>query len=490
MKQLEELVKLIPQIAEDNTIPSVEITGITVDSRQVKPGYLFFCIVGYTVDGHDFVEQAIANGASAIVAEKPLPDCAVPVIYARDVVKTLAIVANAFYDFPTQQLSLIGVTGTNGKTTVTNLINEMLQANNHITGTIGTIQMTIANQSYRVANTTPEASFLQHSFDQMVKEKVDTAVMEVSSHALELGRVNGCDFDIAVFTNLSQDHLNYHGTMENYFLAKSRLFQQLGNSYAKEKPKYAVINADDDYSTRLIHQTVQPTLTYGIVEEADVRAENIVLNENGCDFCLQTYKGSIDIHSKLMGKFSIYNMLAAATAALLRDIPLAIIKKVLETTNGVSGRFEPVNRGQSYGVIVDYAHTPDSLQNVLQTIKEFAKGKVYVIVGCGGDRDKTKRPFMAEIACKYADQAIFTSDNPRTENPDAILEDMIVGLNHTNYQLEVDRRKAIEKTIALADESDIILIAGKGHETYQIVGKEMVPFDDREIAANAIMENS
>ncbi|CQR47794.1 UDP-N-acetylmuramoyl-L-alanyl-D-glutamate--L-lysine ligase [Paraliobacillus sp. PM-2] len=486
MKQLIELLNTIPQYQGNKSIPSIEIKGITIDSRKVQQGYLFFCIEGYTVDGHDFVNQAIENGAVAVIAQKQVASYTVPVIYVKDTVKALGYIANAFYDYPTQRLELIGVTGTNGKTSVTNLINEMLQVNQNITGLIGTIEMKIANQSYPVANTTPEISFLQQSFKQMITEGVDTAIMEVSSHALELGRVNGCDFDIAVFTNLSQDHLDYHGTMNNYFSAKSRLFQQLGNTYYKDKPKYAVINVDDVYGPEFMHATVQPVITYGIDKLADVHAKNITLHASGSTFVLETFKGDIEINSKLMGKFSIYNMLAAASVALLKGISLTTIKYVLEHTSGVSGRFEPIQVGQSFGVIVDYAHTPDSLQNVLETIKEFSQGKIYVVVGCGGDRDKTKRPLMAEIACKYADQAVFTSDNPRSEDPQAILEDMIRNLNITNYQLEVDRKKAIEKTVALANGNDMILIAGKGHEAYQIIGNDTLPFDDREVAAEAI----
>ncbi|WP_182199067.1 UDP-N-acetylmuramoyl-L-alanyl-D-glutamate--2,6-diaminopimelate ligase [Paraliobacillus salinarum] len=489
MKQLIDLLHTIPQYQGNQDIPSLEIKGITIDSRQVKQGYLFFCIQGYTVDGHDYVEQAIENGAVAIIAQRELSNDRVPIFYVKDTMKALGFLANAFYDSPTQKLGLIGVTGTNGKTSVTSLIEEILQAEDEITGLIGTIEMRIAGESFPVANTTPEVSFLQKSFHQMVQSGVSTAVMEVSSHALELGRVNGCDFDVAVFTNLSQDHLDYHGSMDQYFLAKSRLFQQLGNIYDKNNPKYAVINVDDAYSEQFIHATVQPVITYGVDREADVCAKDISLHAGGSNFVLETYKGSIGISSKLMGKFSIYNMLAAATVALIKDIPLTTIKMVLEQTTGVAGRFEPVQVGQPYGVVVDYAHTPDSLQNVLQTMKEFSKGKTYVVVGCGGDRDKTKRPLMAKIACELTDHAIFTSDNPRSEDPHAILNDMTTGLEASNYQLEVDRKKAIDKIVALANENDMILIAGKGHEAYQIIGNETFSFDDREIAKQAISNN-
>lgn len=490
-KQLYELLNFFPQLKKNEQDLTVPITGITVDSREVRPGYLFICIEGYTVDGHDYIPQAIENGAVAIIAQKPVEVSTVlPIIYVKDTQKALAFITNTYYDYPTQQLGLIGVTGTNGKTSVTSLIDELLQANQHVTGLIGTIQMKIANQSYPIANTTPEPSFLQHAFQKMIKQGVDTAVMEVSSHALELGRTNGCDFDIAVFTNLSQDHLDYHGSMENYFLAKSRLFQQLGNSYNHQSPKYAVINLDDSYSARFIHATTQPVITYGMDSQADVHAKNIHFHANGTNFTLITYQGKVEINSHLMGRFSLYNMLAAASVALLKGIPLSVIKSVFEQTTGVSGRFEPVKHQGNYGVIVDYAHTPDSLQNVLETINDISTGKVIVVVGCGGDRDKTKRPLMAKIACEYSDYAIFTADNPRSEDPNAILQDMIINLNNTNYELEVDRKKAIEKSVALANENDMILIAGKGHETYQIVGGTTLPFDDHEVALQAIQQKN
>lgn len=489
MKKLTDVVNSIPVFQVNKEINDIEINGVEIDSREVKQGDLFICIDGYTVDGHNYVKQAEANGASAIVAEKPVAELAIPVIIVRNTVKAVALLANAYYDNPTQELQLIGITGTNGKTSVTYLLDEIFQKNKQKTGVIGTIQMKILNKRIPVSNTTPEAAFLQKGFREMINSGVDTAIMEVSSHALEMGRVNGCDFDIAVFTNLSQDHLDYHADMESYFLAKSRLFQQLGNQYRVNHPKFAVINQDDKYSEKFMAATTQPVITYGIETDADVRATHLQLNANGTSFQLETFKGNIHISSKLMGKFSVYNMLAAVATSLLAQIPLETIRAALEETAGVNGRFEPVQIGQSYGVVVDYAHTPDSLENVLQTMRGFAEGKIYVVVGCGGDRDKTKRPLMANIASEYADYAIFTSDNPRSENPNAIIADMVAGLEYSNYDVIVDRKEAIEKSIAMANRNDMILIAGKGHETYQIIGSKKYDFDDRIVAKAAIAKN-
>ncbi len=271
--------------------------------------------------------------------------------------------------------------------------------------------------------------------------------------------------------------------------AKSLLFSQLGNRYDQKKPKFAVVNNDDPHSALLAKSTSQPVVTYGIEQQADIQAVDVKLDANGSSFLLKSFDEEVHITSKLMGKFSIYNMLAAASAALCAGVPLHTIKRALETTTGVSGRFEPVNLGQSFGVIVDYAHTPDSLENVLETIRSFVKGKVYVVVGCGGDRDKTKRPLMAGAAVKYADLAIFTSDNPRTEEPQSILNDMVAGIKGNNFQVIENRKQAIDEAIRIAKEDDIVLIAGKGHETYQLVNGEVHDFDDRLVAANAIKFN-
>ncbi|WP_067838843.1 UDP-N-acetylmuramoyl-L-alanyl-D-glutamate--2,6-diaminopimelate ligase [Amphibacillus sediminis] len=486
MKRLKELLEGFPNYRCESMEQNPIIKGITVDSRQVEAGFLFVCIKGYTVDGHHYVKQAQDNGAAAILAEDPLVDLNIPVVYVNDTNRTLSYIVNQFYDFPSNQLHLIGVTGTNGKTSVTYLLDEMFRAEQRTTAVIGTIQMKIADQVYPTANTTPEPSYLHQAFHQMVSVGVDHCMMEVSSHALDLGRVNGCDFDIAIFTNISQDHLDYHETMEDYIKAKTRLFYQLGNRYEKKANKYAVINKDDPYSEVFAHATSQPVITYGLTNDADVYATDIKLSANGTAFRLNSFKGQVDILTTLMGTFNVYNILAAATAALLAGVPLDKIQATLEQTRGVRGRFEAVKGDHDFGVIIDYAHTPDSLENVLSTIKGFAKQKVFLVVGCGGDRDRTKRPLMAGIGDKYADYTILTSDNPRSEDPIAIIADMEKGMQSTRYHIEVDRAKAIEQAIQMAQAEDIILIAGKGHETYQIIGNETVEFDDYKVAEQAI----
>ncbi|WP_163970748.1 UDP-N-acetylmuramoyl-L-alanyl-D-glutamate--2,6-diaminopimelate ligase [Oceanobacillus halotolerans] len=484
--KLKEILSVLPFYKANNDISPITIRNIEMDSRKVKKGDLFVCIKGFTVDGHDFVEQAIDNGAVAILAEREVPSN-IPIILVADTQRALAMVAAKFYNYPTTKMPLIGVTGTNGKTTVTYLLESILNANHQKTGVIGTIQMKVGDDAYPIANTTPDSLFLQKMFHTMHEQAVDTAIMEVSSHALDLGRVYGCDFDIAIFTNLSQDHLDYHKDMDDYIRAKSLLFSQLGNSY-DGKDKFAIINQDDTHYSLLQRSTAQHVITYGINHEAQVMATNIQLDALLTRFTLKTPIGTIDINSRLMGMFNVYNMLAASAAAIAMSIPLDIVKSALENINGVDGRFEAVAPEQPFTTIVDYAHTSDSLDNVLQTIRGFAKGNVYVVVGCGGDRDKTKRPLMAQIALKYADQAIFTSDNPRTEDPQQILQDMINGVKGDHYEVVVDRKDAITRAVNLAKPDDIILIAGKGHETYQQIGHTKYDFDDRKVAHQAIQD--
>lgn len=477
----EELLSHLPDHKCNEEVNEVKIEQIDMDHRNLTKNSLFVCIKGYTVDGHQYAEQAVENGAVLIVAEKPL-SVSVPVVVVPDTSRALAHLSSVFYDHPSKELKVIGVTGTNGKTSVTHMINEIHRYSKWKTALIGTIQMVIDNEEFPVKNTTPDALFLQQNLRKMKDRKVDLVTMEVSSHALDLGRVHGVDVDIAVFTNLSQDHLDYHETMEQYLFAKSLLFSQLGNVFDEQNQKYAIINQDDKHADFLIRSTAQPVITYGIEKKATFQAENIQLGANGVSFDMVTPQGTVKIESKLMGMFSVYNMLAATAASYASGIELNIIIEVLKQTTGVKGRFQPIDHKQSFGVIIDYAHTPDSLENVLDTINNFCKGEIYVVVGCGGDRDRKKRPLMAQAACKYADHAIFTSDNPRSEEPEAILEDMIKDIPNDNYHLEIDRKAAIKHAIAQAKDNDVILIAGKGHETYQIVGEKVIDFDDELVA--------
>lgn len=486
--QLKELLAplLLVNVSGDDEI---EITGLSVDSRKVKPGDLFVCLTGFTVDGHEYAMQAVEHGAVAILAERELDiDAAVAVV--PDTRRAMAMVADRFFQSPTQELRLIGVTGTNGKTTTTHLIDKILTDRRKKTGLVGTIHMRIGDVYEEIKNTTPDVIDLQGSFRRMREIETEYAIIEASSHALDMGRVRGCNFHIGVFTNLTQDHLDYHKTMENYLNAKSLLFSQLGNSYDYAQMKTAVLNADDPASEVFKRVTPARVITYGIESKADVSASDIRITSKGTTFTLHTFKGSAELHLQLIGKFNVYNALAAIATALAEGFELTDIKQSLEQIKGVNGRFEPVIAGQSFTVIVDYSHTPDSLENALQTVKEFAQGRIFCVVGCGGDRDRTKRPIMAKIATNYADVVVLTSDNPRSEDPVAILNDMeegLQGVDSAQYVTIVDRREAIRYAVSKAGENDIILIAGKGHETYQIIKGEVLAFDDREVARESIL---
>ena len=462
-----------------------EITSIENDNRKVQKGSLFICIKGYTVDGHDFAESAVNNGAAAILAERPL-DLDVPVIVVTDTTRAMAVLANAFYGQPTKKLHLIGITGTNGKTTTSHLIEKIFADAGKKTGLIGTMYTKIADKTIETKNTTPESLILQKTFQQMVDAGVSLAVMEVSSHALDLGRVHGCEYDVAVFTNLTQDHLDYHKTMEEYKRAKSLLFAQLGNTIDQNKPKFAVLNADDPASDMYSRSTAAHVITYGIDQKADLQVKNIQMTPKGTNFDLIIDSTIYPIQMQLIGKFSVYNVLASISAALVSGIGIKDVIRSIEGVEGVAGRFELVNADQDFTVIVDYAHTPDSLENVLKTIQHFAKKRVFVIVGCGGDRDRMKRPLMAQIACSMATDPIFTSDNPRSEDPLAILKEMEAGVQGETYQVIPDRKEAIYTAVNQAAAGDVILIAGKGHETYQIIGNVVHDFDDRLVAREAI----
>jgi UDP-N-acetylmuramoyl-L-alanyl-D-glutamate--2,6-diaminopimelate ligase len=489
--QLDELLAPLAlwQVVGD---AKTEITGIEIDSRKVQPGDLFICLPGFTVDGHDFAAKAVSQGAVAILAQRTV-EVDAPVIYVPDTRRAMAVLADRFFGQPTHQMKIIGVTGTNGKTTTTHLIERILDEAGHVTGIIGTIEMRLQGEIREVKNTTPEALDLHRAFRWMKDNGAEYAAIEVSSHALDMGRVRGVRFTTGVFTNLTQDHLDYHKTMENYLQAKGLLFSQLGNEYDKERMKYAVLNADDPASEVFARMTPAQVITYGISSKADVRARNISITAKGTSFTLETFAGSTDVTLRMIGNFNVYNVLAATAACLVEGIPLEQIVRTLEKVEGVRGRFERVDAGQDYTVIVDYAHTPDSLENVLKTIREFAEGKVYCIVGCGGDRDRTKRPIMASIAARYADVAVITSDNPRSEEPQAIIDEMIEGLiadgiSEERYFTRIDRREAIRETIHRAGPKDVVLIAGKGHETYQILKDKTIHFDDKEEAYQAILE--
>jgi len=490
---LKELLKpLCPYRIDDiDKLSKVDVASIEIDSRQVKSGALFVCLKGSTLDGHDYVKQAEQSGAVAILAQMPIV-ASVPNIMVPDTRRALAFLADRFFNSPTQRLKLIGATGTNGKTTITYLMDHIIGSAGFKTGRIGTINMKIDGVEYAVKNTTPESLQLQAAFHQMVQTDTSYAFMEVSSHALIMGRVRGCRFKTMIFTNLTQDHLDFHGTMEAYKQAKGLAFAQLGNDYKENALTFAVLNADDETHDYYKSITSAQVITYGIKsKEADILARDIVYNGQGTSFVVESFKGKERIAISLLGQFNVYNTLAVLAAGIVEGLSLQEMKQSLSEIKGIPGRLETIDGGQSFPVIVDYAHTPDSLENVLSTLQALEpKGIIYCVVGCGGNRDKGKRPLMAQIATHYA-HAIFTSDNPRQEDPKQILQEMIAGLNasdNLHYDVIVDRMEAISYALQKATAEDIVLIAGKGHETYQELKDKTIPFDDRQIALTLLQQ--
>lgn len=468
-------------------IEPLKIEKITSDTRQIVPGACFVCIEGYTVDGHDLIAEAEQKGAILIVAQKTVTTD-LPYLLVGSTKKALAILSDAFYEQPSQKLKMIGVTGTNGKTTVTHMIDHILRSHGKKTGLTGTMYNRILDQTFNTVNTTPDIVTNQSLLAKMFEQQVEACTMEVSSHGLVQGRVWGIDYDVAVFTNLSQDHLGFHHTMQEYFYAKSLLFAQLGNKYQLKNPKAAVINCDDSYGEQLIDLTSAPVLTYSCKNKGTINAKDIHIDSQGTVFRLEIFGEERLVRLKLVGMFNVYNALAAIGAAYVLGLPLEKTLSALEKMEGVRGRFQLIPNSSGVSVIVDYAHTPDGLLNVLETIQEFKKRKVYCVVGCGGDRDSSKRMIMAEIAVQNADVAVFTSDNPRTEDPEIILDQMTQNLSAEQYVRIRDRKKAIDYALLHAEKDDVVLIAGKGHEDYQIIGKEKIHFDDVEVV-NAFYKN-
>lgn len=484
-----KLSKLIEKIEEKESVnfSDVEINGISYNSKTTQEGDIFVCLVGEHSDGHDFVESAVKNGAKAILCEKKLP-FSLPQIIVGSTRDTIACVAERFYNSPSKSLNLIGITGTNGKTTVTHLVQKILELNNEDCALIGTLGYKLSSKDeYKDAkHTTPQAPELQATLGLIRDNGIKNVVMEVSSHALEQNRVGGCVFKGAVLTNLTQDHLDYHITMDNYFEAKSILFKNI------EQDGFAVINVDDDYAQKFLDITNKQVrvLTYGIKNKADIQAKNIEFSLSGAAFdCVISQESgsptSKRINLKMNGMFSVYNVLAALSVGIVLGIDVDLCIKALEDTRGVAGRFEAVV--QNPLVIVDYAHTPDGLENVLNAAREITpKGSELIcLFGCGGDRDATKRPKMGDIAQRLSDKIVITSDNPRSEDPQQIITDVLAGLKSINSRtvfVELDRGKAIELLKTISSDKDVILVAGKGHEDYQILKDKTIHFDDREEA--------
>lgn len=481
--KLDELIEYL-KYKDLINFKNVEVSGISYNSNTTKKGDIFVCLVGEHTDGHEYAQMAIDSGAVALLVERKVEGVNVPQIQVQSTRHQIADIADRFYSRPSMGINLIGVTGTNGKTTVTHLIQKILEEDHKKCALIGTLGYKLSSTSeYRNAkHTTPQAPELQATL-RMIKdiEKIDNVVMEVSSHALEQNRVGGCRFNGAVFTNLTQDHLDYHITMENYFKAKALLFQRL------KEGNFAVINIDDEYGERFLLEVPSEVTkyTYGVKKQADVMAKNVVFSTNGAEFILVTKDKEYNVSLHMNGMFSVYNVLAAVTSAIAMGIDIQIALNALQNVHGVAGRFEVVNKKPL--VIVDYAHTPDGLENVLKTAREItpSNGKLICVFGCGGDRDATKRPKMGAIAQKLADRIVITSDNPRSEDPQQIITDIIAGLLSVNPDIvtvEPDRGEAIAMLKDIANNNDVVLIAGKGHEDYQILKDKTIHFDDREQA--------
>lgn len=452
-----------------------EIKKVEYDSRKVSENDAFLCITGFKTDGHKYALNAVKSGASVIFCEKEIEgiDENVTVIKFENTRKALAHIAAEFYGRPSERMNVVGVTGTNGKTTTTFLIKSVLDKIGHKTGIIGTIENRIGDEIIPTERTTPESLELQELFKRMADEGCKDVVMEVSSHALDLHRVDEIRYNIGIFTNLTQDHLDYHITMENYKIAKSLLFERCLSS---------VINIDDEAGDFMVSKSKGRVITFAIDKKADLQAENIHISADGVKFTLDYEGEEYPVSLNTPGKFSIYNALGAIGACILMGIDMNTIIEGLSKNKGVSGRFQTVRSKRGFNAIVDYAHTPDGLENILKTAKEFVKGRIITVFGCGGDRDRTKRPIMGEIAGIYSDYCVITSDNPRTEDPARILDDVEPGTKKSGceYIKIVDRREAINYAVKMAKEGDVVVVAGKGHENYQIFADKTIHFDDVE----------
>ena len=478
-KTIEQLLQGIAQNIPESLHGQI-INALEYDSRKITKGGLFVAVPGFSVDGHSFLAQVQKQGAAAAVVERKSPELALPQIIVENSRLALARLAANFYRESIAALKLVGITGTNGKTTTSFLVRSILQAAGTESGLIGTIAYYYADKTVNAWNTTPESLDICRILDTLVQHGQKACVLEVSSHALELHRVDGLRFDAAVFTNLSRDHLDFHKSEEAYFRAKARLFSLLSDNGR------AVINADDPYGRRLLDEYSSAALSFGFAEQADVRALDWTMDTNGMRIRLQTPSGQIDLHSRLISEFNVKNIMAAVAAALALGVDKEAIRKGVENLSYVPGRLESFTVKKGVKAVVDYAHTPDALQKALQAVRRITKRKLIVVFGAGGDRDRGKRPQMAEAAQKEADWVIVTSDNPRSEDPRAIIEDILKGMkNGSGYDVIVDRREAIRQAVAIARPGDLILIAGKGHEKYQDINGVKYPFDDVTVAKEA-----
>lgn len=487
MMKLTTLLEELPDKQIYGAIDDIDISGIVYDPLRVQPGYLFVAINIYTQlnkieipDGHDVVLQAVENGATAVVLQKnmDLPSSIVKIMVPQSRA-ALAKLANKFYGSPSKNIKMIGITGTNGKTTTTHIIESILREK-YLTGLIGTLYYKINGKIFKSKDTTPEPPDFQEILCRMRDEHVDYCIMEVSSHGIDFFRVEGIQYGVAIFTNLTQDHLDYHKSMEHYRETKMKLFKWL------QPDDFAIINIDDPSAHYFLNATSSQILTYGIRHQADVSAKNVNMTIKGMDFILTTPIGEIAVHPKLVGAFNLYNILAAASTAITQKLDLETIKKGLEQNIKVSGRFELVDKGQNFSVVVDYAHTPDGIENVLKLAKALKPKRIITVFGCGGDRDKEKRPIMGKIVSEYSDFFIITADNPRNEDPIEISNQIKKGIMHHNFKEIIDRHQAIEHAISQAQPGDMVMILGKGHETTQTLKNSTIHFNDVEVAEEVL----
>ncbi|MDD2309733.1 MAG: UDP-N-acetylmuramoyl-L-alanyl-D-glutamate--2,6-diaminopimelate ligase [Desulfuromonadaceae bacterium] len=503
---LRELIEKLSD-TESHGDTSVDIRSLTCDSRAVQPGALFFALPGAQADGHRYIGKAAAAGAAAVVLEDTaFAPAGIPWIRVVDGRAAMGRIAALFNGDPTATKPLIGITGTNGKTTTTYLVEAILAAAGKPAAVLGTISYRFGAITIGASHTTPESTELQSAFRQLADAGAEAFVMEVSSHALEQKRVDGCHFDVGIFSNLTRDHLDYHITMESYLEAKCRLFTDLLRPSPEKPQRRAAINMDDPYGERVAARCACPVVSFGIQGRCDVRPSSVVSSVNGISATLITPAGDIDFTSRLLGRFNLSNILAAAAAGIALDLPLGAIKSGIENHATIPGRMERVANRRGVTCLVDYAHTGDALENVLATLQEIATGRIITLFGCGGDRDNGKRPIMGRIAASMSDLAIVTSDNPRSEDPAVIMEqvkggidplalrqyqpdELTAGFAEKGFTLLENRRQAIRLAINLARPGDLVLLAGKGHEDYQIIGTAKQHFDDREEAAAAFTEN-
>ncbi len=473
----------------------LEISGVCFDSNKVEENFLFVALSGEKADGHNYIDSAISRGAKALIVEK-LKDIGtkeISIAQVSDAREALARVSANFYSHPARDLTLVGITGTNGKTTVSYLLESIWNSEHRNSGVIGTIDYRYAGNVKEAAMTTPESLDLMRMIKEMSDKGVEAVAMEVSSHALDKKRVGGCEFDAAVFTNLTQDHLDYHGSMESYFEVKKKLFTE----YLAESPKknkFSIINIDDPYGERLLGDAGGEIISYSINNDsASVYAKTSEITDQGIEAIISTPIGDVEVKSTLFGEHNLSNILAAVATAICLGSDIESIEKGLSNINSVPGRLEAIPNQFGFNVVVDYAHTPDALKNVLLAVRPLTKGNLILVFGCGGDRDNAKRPLMGKIGKELSDVLIITSDNPRTEDPEIILDHIEQGVNeipggNRPYTRLADRTLAIKQAIKTAQKNDTVLIAGKGHEDYQIIGTTKYPFDDREIAREALKE--